>query len=796
MAGLPKLSTCGVGSLTSIQAIFPSLTTHARKIRGAVQCYLLKTAINLVDTDKVELSDIASFLSFFRTDESLCRSTALWEEMSAWFWRVYGDPAREMTSSPPLLPLVGVFHYLDGSINSYLDNSDPDVIHCQSVVQSLARMLVVACDAFRKNIRGSSAHESPVTKCFKTLVSIIRQASTHVYANESKTLRAVVLLTAILEVIRGTASLGSTSSYSRNSASLLVDNPSQPDPVVETFTPLVTSALPEILDYLLRKLTICGEIDSPEVGDLYVEFLREVYHFTVVIANSEIGVDCFMTFSGELAERCGGVIVKLNIAQKGAGKLSEEFWVRAFVAIKGLALLCTTAQHDAKFCLSSVTGVLVQHISQFSLKVDFSRPVTSPERAALNQGLEESVFSKGKWNRVNGEFIGALWTCVEFFLQRSESIDEGQANRINLNKMSILDSALESLALTSNESLLPAMRCIKLIVPHIVTSDQATCVRTLDVVWGSFMGRRGRDRDHDSFWDILRELVAILFAPSLLMLPEDNPLTEEVRRYGRKLLALAEDRVGVFNILVTHCCGVWSRDSKLGNRTVSSLTAHMELVLEACLFGPVPRRCERIINDVREYIRSLGDACPVNSLVSDDWRSEDCVRVNAINLLLTLDTTVPEHVAFANRFINALLAKDTELSDKKLRCSINSLPHRKKQRVWQTIIMLLPFVDNEFATDFLEALFKSLSCGNQASVRNIQRWIAMLVLAKYPGLHQLLWRQFQCDPTGKVSHMVSIMTIVVHLGSLISEPALRVQYYQQAFPAVVPWTTVQHFQVL
>lgn len=763
------------------------MATHSVKVRGAVQCYLLKAAMNLLDTNNVDLSDITRFLSIFSPEESLCRGSGLWEEVSSWIWNLYEERAHDPLS------LGTVFQYLDAETNRYLDDVDPDVIHIKPVVEALARMFVIACDAFHKNARGLSVHESTATKYFQNLLSHLRQASTHVYASESKTFKAVVLLSAVMRVLRGMEGLEqTTSSVFQVPPSKVTANSAQKDLLAQSFIPLVIGALPEVLDYLLRKLTVIGEINSPEVGNVYLNFVKEVYHVTVTKAKSEIAIGCFTSFNKKLAERCGNSILKLNIAQSETKKLSEEIWIRAFTAMESLAWLCVVSKLESEFCFSSVAEILKQFISQFSFTVTFSRPVVSKEGVTGDRENSKSLFAEGKWNRTMGEYIGAFWTCVEFLLIESER--SGNACSIP-NKVTILESALEALSLTSNQSLLPAMRCIKLIVPHLVNTDPNTCAHALNVVWRSFMGRRGRDRDHDSFWKILKELVAIVFGPSLLMLNVDHPLTVEVQKYGREMLAFAEDRVGVFNILVVHCCNIWSQKKNFVDGSISSITVHMELILEACLFGSVPRKSEKVFDDVREYIHCLGSSCPVNSLVSDEWRRENCVRVNVINLLLKLDSTIPKHVLFAKRLIMELLAKDSELSSKQQRCCINSLAHRKKQRIWQGIIMLFPFIDDKLVPEFLEALLNSLSSDNQASVRNIQRWIAILLLAKNPNLHQLLWKQCKSDPTGRIGYMVSIVIIIVHLGRILSEPAVQSQFYQQAFVAILPWTTVQHFQV-
>jgi len=92
-----------------------TMITHQILLRGAAQCYLLQTAMNLVDVEKVSLSDVSTFLMSLRQEESLGRGTSLWTELCDWL-RVNESCFRRASASISIgLPETS-------SLNAYVKN--------------------------------------------------------------------------------------------------------------------------------------------------------------------------------------------------------------------------------------------------------------------------------------------------------------------------------------------------------------------------------------------------------------------------------------------------------------------------------------------------------------------------------------------------------------------------------------------------------------------------------------------------------------------------------------------------
>ena len=55
------------------------------QFRGAVQCFLAETLMNLLDTAEVVPQTLFPVLIVWRSDESLRRGTKLWSNLTGWF---------------------------------------------------------------------------------------------------------------------------------------------------------------------------------------------------------------------------------------------------------------------------------------------------------------------------------------------------------------------------------------------------------------------------------------------------------------------------------------------------------------------------------------------------------------------------------------------------------------------------------------------------------------------------------------------------------------------------------------
>ena len=104
-------------------------------------------------------------------------------------------------------------------------------------------------------------------------------------------------------------------------------------------------------------------------------------------------------------------------------------------------------------------------------------------------------------------------------------------------------------------------------------------------------------------------------------------------------MSLGESRLGVLNVVLAHCCQHWSRaiDGPNSLRAIESITTHLGLLQEGCIFGPLHKLgmkslrynsnsiqlmtgsvtktgMYRYDGDIRSFVQSLGRDFPTNEM--------------------------------------------------------------------------------------------------------------------------------------------------------------------------------------
>ncbi|KAJ7394068.1 Tar (HIV-1) RNA binding protein 1 [Desmophyllum pertusum] len=202
----------------------------------------------------------------------------------------------------------------------------------------------------------------------------------------------------------------------------------------------------------------------------------------------------------------------------------------------------------------------------------------------------------------------------------------------------------------------------------------------------------------------------------------------------------------------------------------------------------------RVTNYVLEYMRRLGEEGTICPLNVDELRDDTRVRVNALNILMTLYPGNARDARLLQRVVRTLITKHGEVTVDKRRSTINSYSHRRKHRVWQVILVTLSrlfqaAVDDEglFAREVLEEILRAMLCENQLSVRNFLQWGMVLIFGKYPSMLSLLWEQLKYNRDRRAGGVSSLITVTPLIGEF-SFPDSRSQaaFFQQAFPAILP----------
>ena len=746
LASLPSCPVWDSSALASIRDIFPLFRPFSPHLTSAIQSFLLKAVINLCAPRRVSWKDIGDFLSLFTKDDCLCRGNTLWEAAVHWVWEIRDLIGQEHFSqtncSQDKKGFSGLFDHLREGVEVLLNDEKLELSTSDPEMQSVIRLMIIACDAHLKFSENSTNRKQPVDEIFQNIVEVLQHASRHVYASEGRTQRAAMMLSGILEHMNSTAAIKNTDGKTDDIAVKEVDGSRE---IIEN---VFGRSGVDIFELLLRKLTtVSVNFSQVDSNSAFLDLADQLLMFTKVSGNSSQSLEVWHQFVETLTQRSQRVVLG---KQSDREQLALSDWLAFVLSMKCLAWCCAALRTKPDLYTTRLASTLLQTVTELDLSSEFPTPkFLYPVDVRSESSTESSVFLKKGWGRLVSDFIEAQWQCVQFLLEESQGSSDGRdmelGSKLERFLADLPEAALEALSLGSGLAVLPVIRCVRLLTPRMLLANDSLCSQALEAVWWTFQDRQKGDQIW--FWRTLREVSQVFFNPCLLILAEDHPVTAFVRRYWGELSALGEGRPGIMNHVIGPCCEFWAGspcDRILGNLVYQisdenrsqSLDVHLDFITEACFFGPREKKTARGTNYVLEYVRRLGREGVICSFKSDELRDDTRVRVNAFNLLMTLNPMDTQDAKLLQRLAESLISKNGELSEDKPRSSINSYSHRRKHRVWQAVLVVLSrffdadVVDEMFASRVLEGIFRAILSENQMSVRNFLQWGVVLILGK------------------------------------------------------------------
>ncbi|CAM4725689.1 unnamed protein product [Leuciscus chuanchicus] len=300
---------------------------------------------------------------------------------------------------------------------------------------------------------------------------------------------------------------------------------------------------------------------------------------------------------------------------------------------------------------------------------------------------------------------------------------------------------------------------------QMVQCEESLCVEAVCASWKVVQALSTNPHD---FWSTLQGFVRLAFDHGLLQLTEEqNPsITACIQQILSELMELAQVRSGVFNVLIQHCCETWlPAEGVQSDAVFSTALLHLNILTEACVYGPVFRRDQRLVQEVQSYVEQFGDTCAANTAVSSDNRDDQFPRVCALAFLC-------------------------------LRYYSNSIQHRVKNRVWQTLLLLLHKLRLEFVSDcVLSHVCEAGFCSNQASVKYLIEWTLILILHLNPSRIQNLWNCFSLEHEKTRTSICTFFSVLVHLNVLFPKLQDKEVQWRRAVEVSLQWCFSHNFSV-
>uniref|UniRef100_A0A8D2JJ93 tRNA (guanosine(18)-2'-O)-methyltransferase TARBP1 n=1 Tax=Sciurus vulgaris TaxID=55149 RepID=A0A8D2JJ93_SCIVU len=644
--------------------------------------------------EKVSLSEVSAFLASLRQEEALGRGTALWSELCDWLRgneRYFRQPAH---GSQALLE-ASLTAYVKNLVQEYVKSPAWEAGEGSLVPDGLEAQLTATMVLLAVDVEGQKAQYSETRRTqnvlrmfLDPLLDALMKFGTNVYVPVPRTDRALQLLLKLLHTcsLRGSRA--------------------QEDEVSALLQNLVLSTSGSVSEFILRRLTT-NELRSVADLDrchLYLLVLTELIHLQLK-QGWKTGAPVYRVVS--LLKNAS--IRHLQETDSGQEPtLARQ--IQRVASMATLARVCEAVDLQPALWQEPLDPAPLERLlSTLPLNQMLQRPCADdPESSSF---FEESSSCPG-WGRIVAQYVHDQWVCLSFLLRRCHPLvpaTEGDqlepAPPTVWTPALILRAALDALSILPSDQVSPVFCCMKILVPQLLTSSELLCVESFDVAWRVLTSLSNTQQ---TFWPNLRAFVQFVFDDAVLATAAKakGQAYFRIKEIMYKIIEMSAIKTGVFNTLTSHCCRSWLASASRGPQgALLSARHYSDLLLEACTFGTVFRRDQRLMQDVQTFIENLGHDCAAN-VVMESTKREDCyVRICAIKFLCLLDGSNTSHKAFLEDLAVKLLDKDERVSQARARYYANSLQHRVKNRVWQALLTLFPRFDQVRPPPYFQAGF-------------------------------------------------------------------------------------------
>ena len=417
------------------------------------------------------------------------------------------------------------------------------------------------------------------------------------------------------------------------------------------------------------------------------------------------------------------------------------------------------------------------------------------------KGREGSYLKEASWRIIAEDVITTKWRCVNIAIRENDSkmiSDSFSSDTLARSSCSdIVEACIEALSLTSGPACYPCLETLRLCLPDLIQAgDENTTILLLKTAWNVLNEIRTRYSGY--FWPAFDCVVRIVFAPELFALQADSLLVSYVRKYWESLLKISDDQTGLVSVAVAHLCKVFSNTYRSQSVNVMSLDYHVDIIADICLFGPVHKKDQRLLLDTAAYVKCLGEESGIVSLTKfKECESESSrTRIDLLAFLLSLDYNSQICSLFIIKLIRVLLERNRMLSEIKASRFLNSENHRRKQRLWQIILILVSRItDDKFALEFSNSVRKALEGDNQTSVRFFMEWSLVRLFSSHNLLLEPVWKEMENLYKARLGYVASLISIVTHVFLTMNKPESQMEYLQRLIPAIVPCVFLNHSQI-
>ncbi|XP_066473038.1 probable methyltransferase TARBP1 isoform X2 [Tiliqua scincoides] len=757
LAYIPTCRALDIEGLLALRDVLQcTMITHQILLRGAAQCYLLKAAIRLTDVEQVSFSDISHFVISLRSEESLGRGTGLWTMLCDWL-RVNDKSFRRPLNHDVPQDKTALGVYVELLMRDYLKTSNanrdclmPDWFEGRLV----ATMVLLAADVeemMHEHNGNGSTEWIELKALLNPLLDVLLKLGTNPYISTLKTDKSLQLLLKLLQT-----------------CPIKCSSP-QVDGVIMFLQNSFVTATESILDFLLRRLTTneLNTVSDLDRCNLYLTVLSELMNFWSI--NDWKKGSSICNFISSLINAS-----LYNLQERSSEKdveLGEQ--IQKVVSMASLSAVCEIIDQKPDLQLQSLPAV--DTLKTVMLCAQVNPVLKKPCNMENNSSFEEPTSHQG-WGKIAARYIHDQWVCLHFILNNYQNLSKDKNLQQFLphqKSAEILQFALEAITILPSDHALPVFHCMKILVSKLLGSSESLCIQAFDLAWKMISSLSNTQL---IFWPNLKAFVQFVFDPEVLAAAAKNKSQAytKIKDIMFQMIEMSSTRTGVLNVLLCYCCQSWilpSCNTNTLENTFSNAGNYSELLIEACVFGTVFRRDQSTNRD------------------------DHYVRVCAIKFLCLLDESNTLHKKFIEDFVMKLLDKGELMTKSKIRYYANSLQHRVKNRLWQTLLVLFPKLPEDLLTRTVDKILQAGYSNNQASVKYLIEWMIILILHKFPHFLQKFWDCFSYGEDQLKTSICTFLAVVSHFDIILQNISEKTSPLKKALVVVLQWCFHHNFSV-
>uniref|UniRef100_A0A8C3G6X1 tRNA (guanosine(18)-2'-O)-methyltransferase TARBP1 n=1 Tax=Cyclopterus lumpus TaxID=8103 RepID=A0A8C3G6X1_CYCLU len=393
-----------------------------------------------------------------------------------------------------------------------------------------------------------------------------------------------------------------------------------------------------------------------------------------------------------------------------------------------------------------------------NLNKRLQKPQTGDGSRSVKVCLEYSV-KQGlllqDWGRIAANFMRDQWICLSFLMKAFGIPESVEISNDSETLKAALSCGVEALALLPSDLVLPVLTFIETVLPHLLLHDEPMCVEAVTLSWELVQGLSTNAHD---FWPALKGFISMAFHRKLLELTDTSAPT---------LLAALKQVIQI-------------RLVDLERNVLPMLQLRGELQFS-----------------MEQFVGLLwcANVFTLQLVCSSDNRDDQLPRTCVLAFLSHLESSNLQHERLMEELIMDLLKTDNDISKSKVRYYSNSLQHRVKNRVWQTLLLLLPKLRVEFVATVLNCVFEAGFCSNHASVKYQIEWMMILILVHYPHHIDSFWACFNRDHDKTKTSICTFLSVLVHFNVIIPHLQDKDVHLRKALDIILQWCFNHNFSV-